>query len=284
MNRSKNTFSLFALSLLVVMAVFGVAFASNLTLAQDSSGDMMMSPWEQACPEDAATGLRDALMIRLLDDNTGADATEDAMMDMTEEPMMEMTEDGMGMDMTEEPMMEMTEDGMGMDMTAEATMDGMMMDRVSCLYGEFSGVAEVPGPGDEDGTGIGLLTLDFAAGTVCFDVAVANITLPADAMHIHIGEPGEAGDVVVPAPGAPDANGVFQGCTEGVDTALMEDIANNPGGYYLNVHTSDFPAGAVRAQLEDYEGEVDDMSQMMDTDDMEDMEGMDATAEATPGG
>jgi hypothetical protein len=283
MNRSRHTQSYFALSLLVVMAVFGVAFATSLTLAQDSTGDAMMSPWEQACPEDAATGLRDALMIRLLDNDSDAEATEDAMMEMTEE--------GMGMDMTEEPMMDMTEEGMGMDMTeepmmdmtAEATMDGMM-DRVSCLYGEFSGVAEVPGPGDEDGTGIGLVTLDFTAGTVCFDVAVANITLPADAMHIHIGAPGESGDVVVPAPGAPDANGVFRGCTEDVDMSLMEDIVSNPTGYYLNVHTSDFPAGAVRAQLEDYEGEVDDMSQMMDTEDMEDMEGMDATAEATPGG
>jgi hypothetical protein len=29
----------------------------------------------------------------------------------------------------------------------------------------------------------------------------------------------------------------------------VKDILTNPAAYYVNVHTSDYPAGAVRGQL-----------------------------------
>jgi hypothetical protein len=190
-------------------------------------------------------------------------------MDMTEEaPMMEMTEEAMDMDMTAEaPMMEAT-DEMGMEMTEEAMMGP------HCFYAELTGEAEVPGPGDEDGWGAAFVTLDGSTGEVCYDVAVANITLPAAAMHIHIGEADESGGVVVPFPTAPDANGVTMGCIM-ADVAVVSDIAANPEGYYVNVHTSDFPNGAVRGQL----GHHEDMMGMMGDDMGMDME---MTPEATP--
>jgi hypothetical protein len=116
------------------------------------------------------------------------------------------------------------------------------------LTAELTGAAEVPGPGDPDGSGSALVTINEAEGEVCFALIVANITLPADAAHIHVGEAGVAGDVVVPlAP--PDEEGASAGCVIGVDSALIQAILANPAGYYVNVHTSDFPAGAVRGQL-----------------------------------
>jgi hypothetical protein len=34
-----------------------------------------------------------------------------------------------------------------------------------------------------------------------------------------------------------------------VDPALLDEIAADPGAFYLNLHNADFPQGAVRGQL-----------------------------------
>lgn len=39
------------------------------------------------------------------------------------------------------------------------------------------------------------------------------------------------------------------GCTTITVAGLAQAIATNPSQYYVNVHTSDFPNGAARAQL-----------------------------------
>jgi LPXTG-motif cell wall-anchored protein len=116
------------------------------------------------------------------------------------------------------------------------------------LAGTFSGGTEVPGPGDTDGAGTAMLTVDTSKNEVCYDLAVTNITLPAAASHIHKAAAGASGPVVVPFDPAPGADGKAKACVTG-DAAVIADIAANPAQYYVNVHTSDFPAGAVRAQL-----------------------------------
>jgi hypothetical protein len=114
---------------------------------------------------------------------------------------------------------------------------------VTALEGE----SEVPITGDLDGTGTAVLTLNRGTGEVCWHIAVEDITLPALAAHIHEAPVGVPGDVVVTL-GAPDASGVSTGCTT-ADRALVKDIAKNPSEYYVNVHNSDFPGGALRGQL-----------------------------------
>jgi hypothetical protein len=115
------------------------------------------------------------------------------------------------------------------------------------LSATLTGAAEVPGPGDADGTGTAMLRLRLGQGQICHMLSVSNITLPATAAHIHVGAANVAGPVVVPLT-TPDADGNVSGCVA-ADRALVKQILMNPAGYYVNVHTSDFPAGAVRGQL-----------------------------------
>ena len=119
---------------------------------------------------------------------------------------------------------------------------------MTMLMGTFSGGTEVPGPGDTDGAGTAKLKVDTAKNEVCYDEAVTNITLPAAASHIHKGAAGASGPVVVPFPTPPGADGKASACAT-ADAAVIADIAANPANYYVNVHTSDFPNGAIRAQL-----------------------------------
>ena len=102
--------------------------------------------------------------------------------------------------------------------------------------------------GDADGTGEALLTVNAGKGEVCWVITVSNIVLPATASHIHEAAPGVRGAIVIPL-SPPDASGKATGCASGVDRALLQRILETPGDFYANVHTSDYPAGAVRGQL-----------------------------------
>jgi CHRD domain len=110
----------------------------------------------------------------------------------------------------------------------------------------LTGAAEVPGPGDPDGTGTASFTINRGTGTVCWDVTVEDILLPAIGAHIHVVPP-DPGPIVVPIT-PPDETGTSSGCTT-VSRELAKDITKDPSSYYFNVHTTDFPGGALRSQL-----------------------------------
>jgi len=137
-----------------------------------------------------------------------------------------------------------------MAMTPEAT-SSVSSDATSSnlnLAATLMGANEVPGPGDTDATGTAAVTIDMANGQVCYTISIQNVTLPATMAHIHRGAAGVKGGVVVPFTTVPDASGNATSC-EKVDAALLQEIASNPSGFYVNVHTSDFPDGAARGQL-----------------------------------
>jgi hypothetical protein len=122
----------------------------------------------------------------------------------------------------------------------------------SLLSATLSGASEVPGPGDPDGRGRALVKL--AGDRACFLLRWSGIQAPV-AAHIHVGGRGVAGDVVVPffepVPGAASLPATLHAVAGCVDVApeLADAIADHPGRYYVNVHTADFPGGAVRGQL-----------------------------------
>ena len=111
----------------------------------------------------------------------------------------------------------------------------------------LSGANERP-PADPDGSGTAVVRLRPDAGAVCFRLTVQNIRLPAAGAHIHRAAAGANGPIVVQFT-APGANGVSSGCTTGVAASLIQEIAANPAGFYVNVHTTEYPGGAVRVQL-----------------------------------
>ena len=116
------------------------------------------------------------------------------------------------------------------------------------LTATLTGAAEVPGPGDPDGSGTATITVNPGQNEVCWEINVSGITLPATAAHIHLAPVGVAGPVVVPL-SPPDASGFSSGCLDGLPREGVRAILQNPSAYYVNVHTSDYPAGALRGQL-----------------------------------
>ena len=84
---------------------------------------------------------------------------------------------------------------------------------------------------------------------LCFAVAVRGIDTPA-LMHVHRGRPNHNGPIEVtlvpPTSGDPGASA---GCVVVPNTLLLQEITKHPNRFYVNVHTSDFPDGALRGQL-----------------------------------
>ena len=111
--------------------------------------------------------------------------------------------------------------------------------------------AGVRGQGDPDGKGDAEVDVFRRASTgmvrLCWDIEVRNIG-DATRAHIHAGAKGVNGPIVVAffETGQPQA---FEACTV-VDRDLAREIRSHPGDYYVNVHNTEFPAGAVRGQLE----------------------------------
>jgi hypothetical protein len=121
---------------------------------------------------------------------------------------------------------------------------------------DMTGAQEVP-PADPDGSAKADLTIDAVNGVVCFDIKLDAVGTP-NRGHIHFAPPGTNGGIVVPffelaaTPG--DARndalekGRLEDCVSG-DPAVLAAIIASPHLYYVNVHNSRFPGGAVRGQL-----------------------------------
>ena len=116
----------------------------------------------------------------------------------------------------------------------------------------LSGDQEVPvkgGPAVGAPNARAVTRIDAKGTTVGFSFAWLGISPTLG--HIHKAAVGVNGPVVVPlftSPIPATVNAV-SGVVTGVDAALVTDIANNPKGFYANLHTTKFPGGAVRGQL-----------------------------------
>jgi len=112
----------------------------------------------------------------------------------------------------------------------------------------MTGDQEVP-PADPAGFASGVLTIDTATNTVAWNFAYTNVAAPT-MMHIHTGAAGVNGPVIVnmgvATSGGPNT---LIGSTT-TSATNVNNILANPTGFYVNIHNSPFPGGAVRGQLD----------------------------------
>ena len=109
---------------------------------------------------------------------------------------------------------------------------------------QLSGAAEVP-PADPDGTGMARISVNDDSNRICTDLEVREIGT-VTAAHIHRGAAGVNGPVVVTLD-PPDDND-SDDCDTATD-ALIDEIRHNPSAFYVNVHTAEYPNGAIRGQV-----------------------------------
>jgi hypothetical protein len=113
----------------------------------------------------------------------------------------------------------------------------------------LSGASEVnaqgvPNQGDPDGSGTATLFINPGQKRVCYEITLNNVE-GVTAAHIHEAPAGRNGPVVI---GLFMNGGPLTGCADATSRQLAE-IISKPSDYYVNVHSTSKPAGAVRGQL-----------------------------------
>jgi hypothetical protein len=113
----------------------------------------------------------------------------------------------------------------------------------------LTGSQEVPAT-TTPGYGNSTVTFDATRANITVTITVANLGSPINNFHIHEAPPGVSGPVVVNLIGL---GGTFSNGTLTGTFPIAADVAarmlQNPGNFYVNVHTVQFPGGAVRGNL-----------------------------------
>lgn len=110
-------------------------------------------------------------------------------------------------------------------------------------YASFLNGANEVGGGDTDGFGVATLLIDNVANTITWSILALNIVTPLTGAHIHAAPAGVNGGVIVNFGGQLTGSNLFD-----ADLALINP--GNAANYYVNLHNTAFPGGAIRGQLQ----------------------------------
>jgi hypothetical protein len=144
---------------------------------------------------------------------------------------------------------------------------------------ELSG-AQVPGGGDRAGRAVAGVRLDPEAETVCLRANWRDVAGAVTAIHLHRAPEGQTGPhhidlldgehlagranrvefcVQVGGSGGGDRethahaagnHGAGDDAAPSAPGDRIQEVVDNPGEFYLNVHSTEFPQGALRGQLD----------------------------------
>jgi hypothetical protein len=108
----------------------------------------------------------------------------------------------------------------------------------------LTGVAEIP-KGAANGSGYAIIAL-HRGSVVCWRFAHLHGFRNATLAQLHVGLNGETGRVLQALSIGPRLH--HRGCVRTIPAAVAA-IERDPSNYYVDVHSQQYPAGAVRGQL-----------------------------------
>lgn len=113
----------------------------------------------------------------------------------------------------------------------------------SKLTAVLSGANETAG-GDAKASGGFKVELDPETNDFCYSLWTDK-PIKATMAHLHSGAAGADGPPVATL----EVTGKTSDACLAIDKDKLTPIVENPAGFYINVHTAEFPKGAVRGQL-----------------------------------
>jgi hypothetical protein len=110
--------------------------------------------------------------------------------------------------------------------------------------------------GDADGSGVAILRLDLAEERVCYTIVVRDIAAPVEpaagvgSAHVHGPLPatGIALDLDTNFAATGTDTYIARDCVSATSAAIAALLAD-PESFYVNVHNSEYPTGAVQGSL-----------------------------------
>lgn len=127
-----------------------------------------------------------------------------------------------------------------------STVEEAVVEKTAHTYhAELTGAQEPTG-GDVDGSATAEVTVADNIDQICYDINNVRNLDTITMAHIHQGAMGVNGPPVLTLKRANE--GGFKGCEKAPEW-LQNAVQNHMSGYYVNIHTTAYPNGAIRGQL-----------------------------------
>ena len=131
---------------------------------------------------------------------------------------------------------------------------------MSVALGKAGGVPAIPLNNEQETTGAtgggsGFFSYTVDGSELCYTLEVRDLTLAPFGAHIHPAPRNVAGPVAIPLATPPAATSTVSGCITAAEgspvmtPAELAAVVSDPGAFYVNVHTTNFPGGEIRGQL-----------------------------------
>jgi hypothetical protein len=130
------------------------------------------------------------------------------------------------------------------------------------MQAKLDSASEVPPPNLASSSPSGMASFTSSGSSISYKVTASGLTSPVTVAHIHKGEAGKAGPVVVPLTisagsdtGSASGEGSFDASAikappDGSAMTINDLLAGlKNGSLYVNVHTQNNPKGEIRGQV-----------------------------------